>query len=271
MPAEGTEGPTNEQGSRFDDVAETYAAIRPRYPDEVFDAIRRYGRLPEHPRVLEIGIGTGQATAQMAAHGWSVVGIEPGAKLASVARDRLAGVQHVSVVTATFEAAEVAPGAFDVVASATAWHWVDPAVGYAKAARCLGPDGVMALWWNAHVPDTLDAGWMPIRRTYEEVAPDLARLARLTPDRPDYDPANELAASGRFEDVEQHVFPFAVRYAADEFLGLLDTYASHQVLDEADRVELHRRLAEVINDELGGYVTKPYEAVLVLGKQSGPP
>lgn len=171
MPAEGTERPQSARASRFDGVAATYDAVRPGYPDDVFDAIRAYGRLAARPRVLEVGIGTGQATAQMGARGWCVVGIEPGERLASLARDRLATLADVSVVTATFEAAAVETGGFDVVASATAWHWVDPLVGYEKAARCLRPDGVIALWWNGHVPDTPDAGWVPIRRTYEEVAP----------------------------------------------------------------------------------------------------
>lgn len=267
MPAEGTERPQSARASRFDGVAATYDAVRPGYPDDVFDTIRAYGRLAARPRVLEVGIGTGQATAQMGVRGWCVVGIEPGERLASLARDRLATLADVSVVTATFEAAAVETGGFDVVASATAWHWVDPLVGYEKAARCLRPDGVIALWWNAHVPDTPDAGWVPIRRTYEEVAPDLAALARLTPDRPDYDPAAELAGSGWFVDVVQHVFPFSVAYSSEQFSALLDTYASHQVLDEPTRLELHRRLTELIEAELGGSVTKPYEAVLVLGRR----
>jgi SAM-dependent methyltransferase len=255
--------------SRFDGVADTYDAVRPRYPGAVFDAIVEYGRLPERPDVLEIGIGTGQATAQMGARGWRVTGIEPGAKLAAVARDRLAAFPAVSVMTTTFEAADIAAGAFDVVASATAWHWVDPVAGYKRAARCLRPDGVIALWWNAHVPDTLDTGWAPIRRTYEAVAPALATLARLTPDRPDYDPVAELAESAWFVDVEARVFPFSIGYTAEEFTALLDTYASHQVLDEADRLELYRRLTHVIGAELGGTVTKPYEALLVLGRRVG--
>ena len=134
--------------SRFDGVADSYDAVRPGYPSAVFDAIRAYAEPPGAPgalRVLEIGIGTGQATAEMCARGWHVVGIEPGANLAAVARDRLAGRAHVEVLTATFESALVEPASFDVVASATAWHWVDPGVGYEKAARLLRPDGVVAL------------------------------------------------------------------------------------------------------------------------------
>lgn len=255
--------------SRFDQVADRYDAVRPGYPHAVFAAIGDYRRSPDPPTVLEVGIGTGQATMQMAALGWHVLGIEPGATLAAVARDRCATLAHVDVLTATYESADLESGAFDVVASATAWHWVDPLVGYDKAARVLRPHGVIALWWNAHVPDTDDVRWVPIRRTYEDVAPELAVLAPLTPDRPDYDPAAELADSGRFGSIERHVFPFTVDYNADDFVMLLDTYASHQRLGEARRAELYERLTHTIDVELGGTVTKPYEAVLVLGRLVG--
>ncbi len=256
----------NEPWRVFDGVAAGYDAVRPAYPLEVFGAIESYAQFPPHPRVLEIGVGTGQATAQMAGLGWRVVGLEPGPDLASVARSRLAVFPDVQVSTTTFEAADVSDGSFDIVASATAWHWVDPTVGFAKAARVLQVGGVIALWWNAHVPDTSDEGWAPIRRVYEKAAPDLASLARLTPNQPDYDPAVELRASGYFDRLEQHVFAFSVTYSSERFLGLLDTYASHQRLDVAQRRDLYQRLEATIDAELGGTVTKPYEAVLVLAR-----
>jgi 2-polyprenyl-3-methyl-5-hydroxy-6-metoxy-1,4-benzoquinol methylase len=115
-PAEGTERPQNEVKSRFDGVADTYDAIRPGYPVEVFDAISDYSGATGMLRVLEIGIGTGQATAQMASRGWRVVGLEPGEHLAAVARRRLSGYPDIEVENVTFEAAEIEAGTYDVVA-----------------------------------------------------------------------------------------------------------------------------------------------------------
>jgi SAM-dependent methyltransferase len=40
---------------------------------------------------------------------------------------------------------ELPHGAFDALFSATAFHWVDPAVGWSKAARIVRPGGVLAL------------------------------------------------------------------------------------------------------------------------------
>ena len=157
-----------EHDNTFDAVAPTYDAIRPTYPEAVFDTIESYlSSVAQHPHVLEVGVGTGQATLQMAAREWRVFGVEPGAQLASTARSRLAAHDLVTVTTATFEAVDAAEATFDLVASATAWHWVDPVLGYTKAHRVLNRDGAIALWWNAHVPDTTDPRWEPVRTAYE--------------------------------------------------------------------------------------------------------
>ena len=109
---------------------------------------------------------------------------------------------------------------------------------------------------------------MTFRRAYLELAPELADLPRLTPTRTDYDPFSELRQSALFIDLVRHLSSFEVSYSASEFLLLIDTYASHRHLDADRRRRLHARLTEVIDTDLGGRVTKPYETVLVLGRRS---
>jgi hypothetical protein len=59
-----------------------------------------------------------------------VLGVEPDARMAAFARG-----SGVEVEVATFEAWDAAGRAFDAVVAGTAWHWVDPVAGAAKAAR----------------------------------------------------------------------------------------------------------------------------------------
>jgi SAM-dependent methyltransferase len=250
----------------FDSVAATYDVVRPAYPDAVFDAVERFVGLGQ-PRVLEVGLGSGQATQQMAKRGWGVVGVEPGSDLIALASERLSSRRNVSLIEAKFEEVDVPAGDFDVVASATAWHWVDPGVAYRKAWLALRPQGVLALWWNAHVTDGGIETWRPIREVYERIAPDLADLPRLTPDRPDYDPAAEVVESGRFEGVHIESLGFDVSYTADEFVALTHTYASHRDLAASTRASLDDALFETIYGEFDGTVHKPYEAYLVLARR----
>lgn len=70
--------------------------------------VGRGGRRPS--RVLETGRGTGQATQGLARTGCSICCLEPGPRLAELARQNLAAYPHVRVTTSTFEAADGEPG-----------------------------------------------------------------------------------------------------------------------------------------------------------------
>ena len=70
---------------------------------------------------------------------------------------RMAGVARaagIEVEIATFETWEPAGRTFDAVVAGTAWPWVDPVAGAAKAALVLRPGGVLAPF--GHVYELLD-------------------------------------------------------------------------------------------------------------------
>ena len=256
-----------DESSAYDAVADDYEVARPGYPVGVFEAIEQYAGFDAPPRVVEVGSGTGQATRQMAERGWTVHGIEPGPRLAATARAHVRTLNTEFHVT-RFEDAVLDEGSFDLVAAATSWHWVDADVAYRKARSLLKPDGTIALFWNAHVPHTTHPAWKPIRNVYLDVAPELADLAPLTPDRPNYDAETELRNSGLFDLIERRVIPFEVKYRTEQFLRLIDTYASHSALDPHRRAALHDRLRTTTANELGSTITKPYETLLLLGKRN---
>jgi trans-aconitate methyltransferase len=132
----------------FDRSAELYEAARPSYPEALVDeAVARSG-IPAGGRILEIGAGTGKATRPFARRGYPIVALEPGAKMAAVLRRNVAAFPRVAVEETTFEAWSGADRSFDLVVSAQAFHWVDPAVRYVKTAAALRPRGALALIRN---------------------------------------------------------------------------------------------------------------------------
>ncbi len=86
----------------FNEVPELYDRVRPGYPDALFADLATITGLGDRPSVLEIGCGTGQATRSLAALGYPVTAVEPGAEMAAVARRRLAAFPAVGVETSTF-------------------------------------------------------------------------------------------------------------------------------------------------------------------------
>jgi SAM-dependent methyltransferase len=101
--------------------------------------------MADNGSVLEVGCGTGQATRSLARLGCSVTAVEPGVGMAALARQRLADVGNVNVDRSTFEEWDDRGRRFDVLVAASAWHWVDPSVGWQRAHEVLNPGGWMAL------------------------------------------------------------------------------------------------------------------------------
>jgi protein-L-isoaspartate O-methyltransferase len=131
----------------FDTVVDAYASGRPDVPLEAVQAAAEAMELPPGARVLEVGAGCGQLTRALVEAGFDVVSLEPGPALRACAGAR---VPAAELVGATFEEYEPA-GRFDAVFSSNAFHWVDPAVGYAKAAEFAG--ALVLIWDTAFVAD----------------------------------------------------------------------------------------------------------------------
>jgi SAM-dependent methyltransferase len=139
-------GDTRSWGTVFNLVAKAYDRHRPAYPDRLVDQACDSAGLVSGNRVLEIGCGTGQLTHSLLARGLRVTAIEPGQLLISRARERLAGAGNVEFLNASLEEASVPHRDFRAAFSASAIHWVDPAVGWQKLADALPGAGCLALF-----------------------------------------------------------------------------------------------------------------------------
>jgi SAM-dependent methyltransferase len=162
-------------GSVFDGVAAEYDAARPGYSPELVDAALQAGALDRDSSVLEIGSGTGKLTELLVERGLQMHAIEPGANLIEAARRRLGPTAAVRFDNGRFEDADLPAGSHDAVFSATAFHWVEPQVGWAKVASVLKPRGLLALLAYIGVHDQrstdMDGEFLDILR---EHAPGLA-------------------------------------------------------------------------------------------------
>ena len=98
-----TKDPRMEPGQTFNTVASIYDAQRSGYPEALFDDLLRISRLRPDDRVLEVGCGTGQATAGFAARGLRVVATDPGDQLLDIARPKFDQFPNVQFEISSFE------------------------------------------------------------------------------------------------------------------------------------------------------------------------
>jgi SAM-dependent methyltransferase len=250
----------------FGRVAELYDRARPSYPSELVEDV--VALLPCSQDALEVGAGTGKATELFAARGLRVRALEPSAAMAAVARQRCAAYPGVVVEEREFEAIGRPLGAFGLVFSAQAWHWVDPAVRYARAREVLCEEGVLALFWNR-------PRWerCPLREAlleaYERVAPELeggpmhpageGRQALWV------DWTAELSGAAGFGSVQTRLYVWSLEYTTAQYVDLLSSHSSYVVLADSRRDELMAAVAGVI-DRAGGSLVVEYGTELFLAR-----
>ena len=266
-----------ERGLLFETIAEEYDRVRPSYPADLVDVA--CAGLGAGSRVLEVGCGTGKLTRELAGRGFRLEALDPAEGMVAVAR-RSVGDAPVTFHIGRFEDVDLPPAAFDAIFSATAFHWVDPNVGWAKAARLLRPGGTLALLNHVGdstgpLHDAFRAAWREARpdapewepRTVEElVAGAEARRGNVSEiwawlsNRDLVDPA----AAESFADVRVETRPREIDEDADEVLSHLRTTSAYLELDEPRRLRLEECHRAVI-DAAGGYRTTLY-ALLVTAR-----
>ncbi|GAA1119708.1 class I SAM-dependent methyltransferase [Kribbella jejuensis] len=242
----------------FGEDAELYDRVRPTYPRELFQDLARQVGSPQ--RVLEIGPGTGQATGAMVERGWGVTALELSPGLAEVLRRKYPTVE---VIAADFDTWELPTAEYDLVVSATAFHWLDPATRVARCVQLLKPGGALAVVSTRHVAGGSEQLFADVQACYDKFTDDPAADRMMAADDVPPDPEG-LAKTGLFESVQFGKYVWDATYTTAEYLELLSSYSGHRALTTDRRDRLYDCIAAHI-DRSGGSITKRYLNQLSVG------
>ncbi len=241
----------------FNEVAALYDAARPLYPDAVLDDLVALTGIRTGDRVLEIGCGTGQITVPLAERGLCITALEPGADLAAIARSRLAAYPGAVVAQRRFEDYDLPLKPFDLVVSATAFHWVDPSIRVTKATRALRAGGYLAIihtqWGVGTHRDAFGARSQPCYERWDSEA-EPGFVQPVIADLPTT--CAELADSPSLGPVERRVYEQVNHYSTASYLNLLRTFSNIQGLDAVARDGLLTCLGQLIDGEFNGTLTR---------------
>ncbi|WP_410788237.1 class I SAM-dependent methyltransferase [Kribbella sp. C-35] len=244
--------------STFGEDAELYDRVRPGYPGELYDDLAEL--LGERPKVLEIGPGTGQATAAMVERGWSVTAVELSPGLAEVLQRKFPTVE---VIVADFDTWQLPAASYDLVISATAFHWLDPATRIQRCVDGLRPGGALAVVSTHHVAGGSEQFFVDVQSCYDRFTDDPAKDGLPAADDVPKDPAG-LGETELFGSVEFRSYAWDAAYSTAAYLELLSSYSGHRALTTDRRDGLYGCIGALI-DAAGGSVTKRYLNQLSVG------
>jgi SAM-dependent methyltransferase len=257
----------------FDVRADDYRLARPPYPAELYQLLADRCGLAPGVRVLEIGAGTGQATRELLARGARVTAVEPGARLAAhLAADLATDLpelesNQLTIVNEMVETAPLADQGFDIVASATAFHWVRVAVALPRLARALVPGGWLAVWWTVFGDPTRPTPFRDaVEVLYNRNLPDKRYPSERGPLNIE-SWCDELSQGGHFTRPEVVQLRWEHALTADGARRLFGSFPNVNELDPRRRAEHLEAIADLVRAE-GGLVLDPYVTVVYLSRPS---
>jgi SAM-dependent methyltransferase len=226
----------------FGSVAQEYDRIRPTYPEAFFDDVVANAALDGLP-ALDIGAGTGRATLPLARRGIRVTAVEPDADMAAILAERARDLP-VEVVVGSFEEFDP-PHPYGLLICAQAWHWLDLATRWQRAAAALTVGGTLALCWNE---DRFSNQLVEqLRGAYAaQVGPDGTGETRGEPD--EFWP--QFQAQPDFIDQVYRQYDWSRTMAAADIVAILGTYSQFLILDPPVRAAFFADLTGRLDDEV---------------------
>jgi SAM-dependent methyltransferase len=239
----------------FEKHAATYHEARPPYPPQLWQRIHELGGLRPGQRAVDLGAGTGQATAGLLEAGLEVTAVEPGAKLAAELRERHPTAQ---VIEATAEQADLPAASFDLAVAATAIHWMDLDLLLPRLHRALRPGGRFLVWRNVYGDET--APLTAFRERVEQIVSRRGEPSRCGLEIADRTHA-DLIRSRLFESIGIEHVTWSVDLDERQVRLLFGTFSdwSPQEVEEA---------GSAVRD-LGGVVTEHYRSWLIALRRVG--
>ncbi|KAK3074255.1 trans-aconitate methyltransferase 1 [Teratosphaeriaceae sp. CCFEE 6253] len=129
--------------------AASYAAFRPSYPPNLYNAVLAFHRGPRR-QCLDLGCGPGIVAREMSKHFDRVLGTDPSAGMIKQSRTSIEDEKLYANVEFREGGAESTPslgeGGVDMVVAGQAAHWFDYARLWPEIKRLVRSDGTVAFW-----------------------------------------------------------------------------------------------------------------------------
>ncbi|MFU8786595.1 MAG: class I SAM-dependent methyltransferase [Candidatus Izemoplasmataceae bacterium] len=226
----------------FNQDAKAYHEARPSYPDEVIEWVVTVTEVKKEDTIIEVGAGTGKATKKFLERGLRIHAIELGSEMAKHLLLFCKG--NISVDVTTFEdwsSDDLFQSA--MVLSATAFHWVDPAIRYKKAHLCLKDDGHLVLLWNMALPTSIKEE----KEAFEYLFSfhNKKSNGEYSVEEVFLDRYNEILASNLFEIVDTIQYEWSVKNTQESLIKGFLSQSSYLSLSKTDQLNVKNKITSL--------------------------
>lgn len=254
----------NEQAKRYDD-------LRPIYPDTMYTDLIHYANLNESSNLLEIGIGTGQATKPLLDKNYTITAIEIGDKLAKYTQNKYSDYNNLTVITSDFESVQLKEK-YNLIYSASAFHWIDPDLGVSKVYDLLEEHGVFSYISITPFPHHISYPlFEDLQQVYKEygkyfgnkvIEATVNNLQKMVTSKIKY--RTDLLSKYNFNNIQSNTYTYQKDFTSESYIELISTYSDHASIPDEDRYPFFDKIKQKIELH-GGIMSLEYTVVVVSG------
>lgn len=248
----------------FSNVIDDYDYARPKYPIDLYRTVKKFANLQDGQDVLEVGAGTGQATDMFLDTSYVLDLMEVSENQVEFLKEKYKEYSNISIIKSYFEEYETEKK-YDLIYSATAFHWVNSDVGYPKAWNMLKDGGSLAVFWQMSsvtyhgdgifkLLNEIQDQYMPgCSLGFDEWGIEEVKQKRIM----------QVQSGGYFKIPSYYDFKWTDTYDADRYVKLINTYSSTQLLDPQVRKHYLDDIKKAILQH-GGILKMPQQVCLYM-------
>lgn len=244
----------------FDTIPDQFDKYRPRYSTELFDYLIEYAGIGPGKSVLELGPGTGQATAPILDTLCDYHAIELGEHLTAMMECKYGGRTNFSIVNDDFITHDFGSQKFDVIYSAATIQWIPEEIAFTKTFELLKPGGTLAMMYTRgeyRTPN--EALYQKIQQVYVEYFRPETEYVHSR-----FQYAN--APNYGYVELEKREYHGKREMTAEEYVAFSGTHCDHIVIPEPYRSKFFHGLKEAVL-EAGDKIVFNDTFVLFLAKK----
>lgn len=247
----------------FNENPKAYYKYRPGYPDELFNDIFESIVLDKDSYLLDIGAGAGKELIPFIHKNLYIDALDIGKNFIDFIKKKHGNYKKLNTACGEFEKFPEIKSKYDIVFSATAFHWIDKDLKYKKVYNLLKENGVLALTWHIAEPDESNFS-KELQDIYAQEIPEMhddfkdQKMSDLIQER-----RKEIIESGLFNIVKEKKYDWDMDFDYQTYYGLLNTFSDHIMLKKEVKRKFYKKLEKLFMKFNNKY-QKEYHAILFI-------